>query len=297
MSLESGKGLIVASHGSRGQLATDAGEIQRYVVKGRRLRVVCGDHVEWSGQKQSNELLVTAVQERVNALERPDARGRAELIAANLSRLVIVLAPEPEPDLFLADRFLCAAELMQADALVMWNKSDLCAAVPIDIEIYRHIGYRVLDGSATTGKNIDELATELADGVSMLVGQSGVGKSSLINHLLPNAEVTTANLSTATGEGRHTTTASVMHMLPGGGQLIDSPGVREFAPVIGEPGRVQNGFREIVKQAAECRFADCQHLREPDCAVKAAVETGAIDARRYESYKRLRNTVVAFEST
>jgi ribosome biogenesis GTPase len=286
-------GLVVASFGNRGHLDPGDGTAQRYVVKGRRLRVVCGDRVTWQTQAKGNELLVTAIHERTNALERPDSRGRSELAAANLARLVIVLAPEPEPDFFIADRYLCAAEMMGAETLILWNKCDLNAPIPAEIESYRALGYPLIETSANTTDDLTELTTALATDISMLVGQSGVGKSSLINQLIPDADVKIGELSSASREGKHTTTASIMHTLPSGGRIIDSPGVREFTPVIRDPASVQMGFREIIERAAECRFSNCQHLREPNCAIKAAVDSGIVAARRYESYKRLRNSAEA----
>lgn len=286
-------GLVVASFGNRGRLDTGDGKTHRYILKGRKLRAVCGDRVEWKSPSHGNELIVTAIHDRDNVLERPDSRGRPERVAANLSRLVIVLAPEPTADFFIADRYLCATELLPAEALIIWNKTDLMAKVPAEIEAYRSLGYALVETSATLHTGMTELADALTTGISMLVGQSGVGKSSLINQLVPDADVAISELSEASREGKHTTTASVMHTLPNGGRLIDSPGVREFSPVIRDPANVQAGFREIIAEAANCRFSDCHHLREPDCAVKAAVESGVIAARRYESYKRLRHSATA----
>jgi ribosome biogenesis GTPase len=288
-------GLVIASYGQRGILADRDAIEHRYILKGRKLRVVCGDHVLWQAAERSGDAVVTDVQERRNALERPNTRGKSELIAANLSQIVVVLAPLPEPDFFLADRYLCAAELMGANALINWNKADLADSVPAEMSAYETLGYNICATSTKSGTGIHLLETSLAEGVSMLVGQSGVGKSSLINRLVPDADVNVGALSVANREGRHTTTASFMHTLPKGGQLIDSPGVREFAPVISDPGKIQNGFREIARLAYECRFADCQHLREPDCAVKQGCDSGEISGRRYESYKRLCNTTAALK--
>lgn len=286
-------GLVIASYGRRGILEAPDGRQHRYILKGRSLRAVCGDHVSWQQENGAADALVTAIGERVNALERPDSRGKPELIAANLSQLAVVLAPAPQPDYFLADRYLCAAELMNATAIILWNKADLQLTLPAELSVYQQLGYPVLPVSAETGAGIDTLASELAKGVSMLVGQSGVGKSSLINRLVPDADVAVSELSVANKEGKHTTTASFMHELPHGGKLIDSPGVREFAPLVRDEARIQYGFREILRLAADCRFSNCQHMREPDCAVKAACEAEAMDARRYESYKRLRHTTAA----
>lgn len=283
-------GLVVASFGNRGQLDSGDGVRRRYVLKGRKLRAVCGDRVRWCEQQQGNELLVTEVLARDNVLERPDSRGKSEAIAANLSQLVVVLAPEPEPDFFIADRYLCAAEMMAAEAIIVWNKTDLGAPIPDQVKTYRNLGYNVLETSAQQNKGIRKLAAALDNGIAMLAGQSGVGKSSLINKLVPEADVAIGELSVSSREGKHKTTASMMHMLPNRGRLIDTPGVREFAPVVVDPVRVQTGFREISQLAHDCRFVNCQHLREPDCAVKAAVESGRVDERRYESYRRLRHT-------
>jgi ribosome biogenesis GTPase / thiamine phosphate phosphatase len=282
-------GLVVASFGNRGQLDNGDGTRRRYVLKGRKLRTVCGDRVRWSEQHQGNELLVTEVLARDNLLERPDSRGKREPIAANLSQLVVVLAPEPEPDFFIADRYLCAAEMMRADAIIVWNKTDLRPHLPEELTNYRDLGYTVMETSAGENTGIQELAGLLANGIAMLAGQSGVGKSSLINRLVPDADVAIGELSASSGEGKHKTTASVMHTLPNNGRLIDTPGVREFAPVVSDPVRVQTGFREILHLAPGCRFSDCQHLREPDCAVKAAVKAGSVSEQRYESYTRLRH--------
>ncbi len=280
---------VTASYGRRGILQSDGQQLP-YILKGRRLRPVCGDRVEWQASDNAGEALVTAILERRNVLQRPDARGKTETLAANLDCLTVVIAPEPNPDFFIVDRYICAAELMHAEALLVWNKSDLQAAEPEDLKIYRQLGYPVLSVSAQSGAGIDQLGDIMGRGISMLAGQSGVGKSSLINQLIDDADVLTSSLSESSGEGRHTTTASVAHQLPGGGLLVDSPGIRDFAPVIHDASDIQSGFREILQVADECRFTNCQHTREPNCAVQEAVDAGRIAPRRYESYKRLRNT-------
>lgn len=279
---------VVASYGKRGVLETAAGR-RPFILKGRQLRPVCGDHVEFTATGNDDEALLTAIGARRNTLQRPDHRGKAEAIAANLDRLAVVMAPEPAPDCFITDRFIGAAEFMRTDCLIVWNKCDLGSDVPAELDEYARLGYPVLQTSVVSGTGIAELRRHLSGGLAMLVGQSGVGKSSLINALVPAADILTGELSDASREGRHTTTASFAHALPDGGLLIDSPGIRDFVPAVGDPGEVRHGFREIAAIGLNCRFADCQHTREPNCAVKQAVDDGTVSARRYESYKRLRN--------
>ena len=170
----------------------------------------------------------------------------------------------------------------------MFNKIDLPCAGSVDevLEDYARSGYPAVRCSAETGNNVDAVSRLLHDGVSIIVGQSGVGKSSLINRLLEDERQRVAAVSEKSGEGRHTTVNSALLQLPGGGAVIDSPGVRDYAPAL-RPDEVVVGFREIAAAARDCRFANCRHLREPGCAVKNAVETGAISKRRYDSYRHL----------
>lgn len=283
---------VIASYGRRGLLQAAEGPLP-FLLKGRKLRAVCGDRVDWEQAAGTDEALVTTVHDRRNVLERADNRGFSEALAANLDTLIVVMAPEPKPDFFIADRFVCAAELMQARCLLVWNKTDLQASEPAEFDVYRSLEYRVLAVSAATGAGMETLRQTLDKGTGMLVGQSGVGKSSLINRLVDDADVLTGALSQSSREGRHTTTASVAHRLANNGWLIDSPGIRDFTPAIAEAAEIQLGYREIVRLADDCRFADCEHRREPDCAVRHAVDNGNINARRYESYKRLHNLAAA----
>ncbi len=263
-------------------------------IKGKRHKPVCGDTVIVEPISGESDWLITGILERRNELTRPNRRGEPETLAANVDLVCVVAAPTPKPDWFIIDRYLGAAELMGVDALVVLNKEDLLAeAARLGAEIdeaardYRNIGYGFLVASAVSGAGMAELADFLPGRTSIFVGQSGVGKSSLINRLLDRDQQKTAALSDKHREGRHTTVNSVMLDLPGGGAVIDSPGVRDYAPAIAADTRVADGFPEIRERASQCRFADCQHLKEPDCAVKAAVEDGSISARRYESYRRL----------
>ena len=181
---------------------------------------------------------------------------------------------------------------MGISAAVVFNKIDIehdKLAVAEELDTYAKIGYTVLRCSAEDGTGISELQDTLSDGCAIIVGQSGVGKSSLINRLSNDALQRVAEISGKTREGRHTTVNSVMIPLPGGGAVIDSPGVRDYAPALQDATSAALGFLEINAIAQKCRFANCRHLREPGCAVKEAVEQGDIAARRYASYKRVVN--------
>jgi len=280
-------GLVVAAHGRRGILEDSEGNPRPYVVRSRQLRVVCGDRVNWQ-PGQSDQVTVEEIDNRHNALRRLDTgRHQTEILAANLSLLAVVCAKLPEPDWFVLDRYLCAATDMGARSVIVVNKSDTGTPETEELENYQRIGYQVLQVSALAGTGLQPLAEEFSGQTGILVGQSGVGKTSLINCLIPGTEADTATLSRSTAEGKHTTTASVMHRLPGGGRLIDAPGVRDFLPVIDATADVQGGFPEISAAASGCRFANCRHLREPQCAVKGAMEAGEISPRRYESYRRM----------
>jgi ribosome biogenesis GTPase len=198
----------------------------------------------------------------------------------------------PLPDWFIVDRYLCAAELMGVNPILIFNKIDLLAGHGItipELQEYRDIGIPVFECSAEKGKGIRKLRKALSGQRTIVVGQSGVGKSSLINKLIDESQQRTANISSKTGEGKHTTVNSVMIPLKAGGTIIDSPGVRDYAPALSASTDAAWGFREIREAAEACRFANCRHLREPGCAVKAGVEQETISYRRYESYKRVVN--------
>jgi ribosome biogenesis GTPase len=255
----------------------------------RELSIVCGDLVQCEFDAQHGELRVASVEPRQNGLYRSNARGGSELIASNLTRLLVVIAPLPRPDFFVADRYLCAAQCSGIPAVVVLNKSELPAPPDMERELaaWRAVGVKVITVSAHAGDGLDALKALLSGQTSMLVGQSGVGKSSLLRALLPDCDTPVGELI-RDDEGRHTTTATRLYPLPGGGDILDSPGVRDFAPAVGRLDPAALGFAEIDALAPHCRFSDCSHLREPGCAIRASVDVGGVSARRYESYRRLR---------
>jgi ribosome biogenesis GTPase len=284
---------VIATYGRHLLLRDVTGARYRARPFGRKLEIVCGDRVECAFQ--DDELLVLGTLPRTSFLRRSTLRARSEPLAANLTRLGAVVAPIPLPDLFLLDRYLCAAECAGLEALVVLNKNDMpeAAALRQSLAAYTALGYRVVEAcgrhaQAGPDQGVAALRAALSVGTTMLVGQSGVGKSSLTQLLAPAAADATVGELVREEEGRHTTTASRLYECEGGGRIMDSPGVRDFAPAIDDLESRSLGFREVAQLGPACRFLDCRHMQEPGCAVREAIATGAMDARRYESYRRLR---------
>jgi ribosome biogenesis GTPase / thiamine phosphate phosphatase len=279
---------VIAAFGRHLLVRTGTQEL-RARPAGRRLSIVCGDRVRCEVDRAHDEVLAVEVLPRKSLLARANLRGESEPVVANITQLVVVVAPLPQPDFFIVDRYLCAATAAGIRGAVAINKSDLEAnkIAREEIDAFAAAGYAHVTCSATGGQGLTELRALLANAVSVLVGQSGVGKSSLVNALLPKEQIETGGLMREE-EGRHTTTASRSYPLDSGGTLIDSPGVRDFAPAIEQLDGETLGFPEIDQRARNCKFQDCRHMQEPACAVIAAVEAGEFLARRYESYRRLR---------
>jgi ribosome biogenesis GTPase len=290
------QGTVVEAYGRRVLVRRADGTSDRVAckVQGRRLEIVAGDEVVLRpGDGVQDEWVVTECLPRRNLLQRTDSRGLDESIAANLDQLAIVVAPRPALDPYMVDRYLAGAGYAGIPTLLVLNKRDLLDAAPDEsylalIETYRRIGVRVVAVSAKFGPGLDELMDCLRGRRTLLAGQSGVGKSSLTNALCGGTYRAISELSAGSGEGRHTTVASALIQLPWG-ELADSPGVRDYAPPVVPLTEVQRGFPEIAALARGCRFQDCLHLREPQCAVQAAAESGAVEPRRLESYRRLLN--------
>jgi ribosome biogenesis GTPase / thiamine phosphate phosphatase len=254
---------------------------------GRKLEIVCGDRVEC--KFEGDELIVAATLPRNTFLRRSTLRGRSEPLAANLTQLAVVIAPMPVADLFMVDRYLSAAECAGLHALIVLNKSDLAEAAQLrqSLQPFASLGYEMVTVSAEFNGTAALLAPHVVDRTTIFVGQSGVGKSSLTRLLTKDEDIAVGEL-VRDEEGRHTTTASRLYDCEGGGRIMDSPGVRDFAPAIDDLERTTLGFRELGRLAPGCRFQDCLHLHEPGCAVQAAAASGDMHPRRYESYRRMR---------
>jgi ribosome biogenesis GTPase len=284
-------GRVVVRHGAHLAVEDDARRVWHCLFRQNLGEVVCGDRVVWQSTG-SDQGVVIARLDRSSVLSRPDYGGRDKALAANLSRIVVVTAPKPEPSDYLIDQYLVAAEHVGIPALIALNKVDLLdedahAGMLLELSRYPQAGYPLVAVSAKRAHGLDPLLELLRGQTSILVGQSGVGKSALVNALLPDREVQTGRLSEATGYGRHTTTAATLYHLPQGGELIDSPGVRSFRLGRLEPRDVEQGFREFRPHLGHCQFRDCSHAHEPGCAIRQAVEAGAIHPRRLENFLHL----------
>lgn len=288
------KARVVECFGRRVIVETQEGERIPAEMFGKRLSCVCGDRVGIRDASRNGDVpRVVEIDPRRTLFARTDSRGRTEPLAANLSLLAVIVAPEPPPDPYITDRYLAGAAYAGIATLVVLNKADLPSAREEEFvriaDEYRHAGYDVLSVTTQDAATIEPLRAYLRDNTTMFVGQSGVGKSTLTNLLAPASARATRELSESTLEGRHTTVSSALFRLPSGGELIDSPGVRDYAPPLLEDAEIQVGWPEILRRAPDCRFNNCLHLREPGCAITAAVATNEVSPRRYESYKRLMN--------
>jgi len=281
--------LVIATFGRHLLVRDASGTELKARPFGRGLIVVCGDNVRCRPDPRHREVHVIEVLPRRTTLYRSNLRGTTEPVLANLSRLLVVLAPLPVPDLFIVDRYLAAAASGGIAATLVVNKAELGigAELRAELEVYATAGYGWIACSAHRGEGVDALLEISAGAVAALVGRSGVGKSSLVRRLVPNIDVQIGEL-VRQEEGRHTTTTARLFDFPRGGHLIDSPGVRDFAPAVEQLDSRTLGFVEVQRLCPGCRFLDCRHMREPDCAVRAAAETGGVHPRRYESYRRLR---------
>jgi ribosome biogenesis GTPase len=284
---------VVAGHGRRFVVETGDGSRLLCLTAGRTVQPVCGDGVQVATDPEPR---IVEVLPRRSLFSKADARGRAVPAVANLDRVFMVLAPIPVPELFLMDKYLAAIEGMGIEAGIVLNKMDLVdedddGGLGRRLGYLNQLGYPVYKVSSHEGAGLDSFAAALKGHDSLLVGQSGVGKSSLLNALVPEARHRIDELSAATDEGRHTTTSTTLHPLAEGGALVDSPGVRDLELSVRDPGEVGPLFREIRQVAVGCRFANCLHLQEPGCAVKQAVEERKILESRYTSYRWLMTTM------
>ena len=256
----------------------------------RRLDTIAvGDKVLWS-LSSSDQGRIEEILPRRSLLERPSRNGKTRPVAANIDTVFIVFAVEPNCDFLLIDQYLAVCENRNIDVALVLNKTDLPQTAIIEKELldYKKLGYPLYRVSALGSSNIDELKNVLKGQVSMLAGQSGVGKSSLTNAIIPDKDIKTNTVSATTKHGRHTTTATTLYHLTDGGYLIDSPGVAIFGLAGLSEHQLAYGYREFQTHIDNCQFNDCRHLKDKGCAVAAAVDNGDISKTRYDRFLKLR---------
>lgn len=284
------EGLIVTHYGTQVMIEeAETGHLKRCHFRSNLGALVTGDKVIW---RDGNPFgVVVAVRKRDTTLMRPDAYGKMKVVAANINRIIIVVAPYPEPHLHLIDRYLVAAEAIGIEPAIVINKTDLIddetrEKVQTINDLYLALGYTVLQASATSEHGLNAVKDYLADFASVFVGQSGVGKSSLVNALLPESNIKVGGLSLKQ-TGTHTTTTAQLYHMPSGGDLIDSPGIREFGLWHIEPIEILSGFKEFRPFIGHCKFRDCSHTCEPHCAILQALDDNKISEGRLASYRRM----------
>lgn len=293
------KGLVIKNTGSWYTVKTDDGQLIESKIKGNfRLKgirstnpVAVGDHVEII-TNQEGTAFISAIEDRRNYIIRksPNLSKQSHILAANVDQaLLVVTVNYPQTSTTFIDRFLASAEAYSVPVVLVFNKHDLLSEEELHYEkmmctLYETVGYKCVEISAETGEGVEQLFPILKDKISLLSGNSGVGKSTLSNRLIPHASQRTAEISDAHNTGMHTTTFSEMIELPGGGYLIDTPGIKGFGTFDIEKEELTSYFKEIFHFSKDCRFSNCTHTHEPGCAVIKAVEDHFIAASRYQSY-------------
>lgn len=289
------RGRVISRFGQHADIEDASRQIFRCNLRRTISSLVTGDEVVWRRARQISggiEGVVEAVEERSSILLRPDFYDGLKPVAANIDLMIIVSAIRPALSLNIIDRYLVASEITGITPLLIINKTDLLdeqqlAELELQMQLYRKLGYDFILVSTRTGAGLNEIKQRLQSGTSIFVGQSGVGKSSLMNSLIPGLDITTQDVSELSGLGQHTTTASRLYHLADGGDLIDSPGIREFALWHLTPEQVTEGFTEFHPWADRCKFRDCKHISDPGCAIQYAVAQGEISAERYDSYLKI----------
>ena len=277
-------GLVITRYGQHVLVEAESGELYHCTGRQNIKLSVAGDQVIFQTISKS-EGVVTALLERDNQLSRS-----YKLIASNIDQLWLVVAVEPHYQFELIDRYLVVAENAGLPINIVVNKIELSndfERIKHNFSMYESTGYQVFYLSVKDQINIEQFKTLLDDKTHIFLGQSGVGKSSLINELIPNLNLRVNEISTKSKLGKHTTTNTTLYHIPSGGDLIDSPGIREFQLDDLSNKEILSGFREFKPFIGACKFRNCAHINEPNCAIKEAVESGKIHHKRYENYLQL----------
>jgi ribosome biogenesis GTPase len=290
------QGIVIKSTGSRYRVLDDEGTVHECILRGRfRVSGVRTTNPVAVGDRVTIDVaegVITALSPRRNYIIRKASNlsRESQIIAANIDQAFLVITVKmPETPVEFIDRFLATAEAYRIPAVILINKTDLYGEeemrqARLIRDVYEKIGYRVLMISATGDENLDEVEDSLHNKTTLISGNSGVGKSTLLNRLNPSLSLKTGHISDYHEQGRHITTFPEMHPLPGGGYVIDTPGIRGFGVIDFDRREIYHFFPEIFRISSACRFHNCIHLDEPDCSVREAVTTGEIEPWRYRSY-------------
>jgi len=255
--------------------------------------IAVGDVVDFDMENESEgSVMIKKIHDRRNYINRqsPRIKSQQHIVAANIDQsLLIATLKDPRTSQGFIDRFLVACEMYHVPAIIVFNKADIYRQKELELfeeleEMYETIGYEVYLVSVKEGKGIDAVKEKLKDKTTLVSGHSGVGKSSLINSIIPDVNIRTKDISGWSGKGQHTTTFAEMHPLPFDGKLIDTPGMKEFGLVDIEKSELSHYFPEMRQRLNDCQFNNCLHVNEPDCAIKEAVRNGDIHENRYVSY-------------
>ncbi|MCW8833599.1 MAG: small ribosomal subunit biogenesis GTPase RsgA [Colwellia sp.] len=292
------QGVVISRFGQHADVEADDKSIYRCNLRRSIRSLVCGDKVLWRLGKETQHSIrgiIEAVHERDSVLSRPDVYDGVKPIAANISQILIVSSILPVFNSDIIDRYLVAAEQTGITPVIVLNKTDLLDDLSDDeqsnieqqLHIYRDIGYQVLYGSSKTQEGISNIKNQLCQHTSIFVGQSGVGKSTLVNALMPDLDLITQEVSQNSGLGQHTTTVARLYHFDDGGDLIDSPGIREFGLWHLTPEQVYHGFKEFAPFNGLCKFRDCKHQNDPGCALIEACEQQQITTKRLASFQKI----------
>ncbi len=279
------KGLIITRFSNQAIIKDQQNHYMRAAIRQNLGPIVAGDNIFFY-QDDNNEVVITSRAQRYSVLGRYDKQGILKPVAANISQMIIVFAPKPEPSTLLLDTYLVAAQTLNIKPLLLFNKNDL-APIPKEYLLYQDIGYDLLQSSTITSKGILPLKHRIEENCSVFVGQSGVGKSSLISTLIPEISVKSQEISEQSMLGKHTTSSSTLYELAHNGQVIDSPGIREFSLWKMDKHDILNGFIEFQPFLGQCQFKNCQHINEKNCALINAVKQKKIAPFRLENYLQI----------
>jgi len=302
------QGIVYKSTGSWYNVKDHSGKMWNARIKGvfkldeitSSNPIAVGDIVDFEEENQNEQtVIITQIYDRKNYINRqsPRAKSQQHIIAANIDQsLLIATIKEPRTSQGFIDRFLVACEMYHVPAVILFNKTDLykekdLAKFEKMKEVYEKIGYKVASTSLKLGQNMDHLETVLKDKITLVSGHSGVGKSTFINAVIPNASIKTQNISGWSGKGQHTTTFAEMYELAFGGKIIDTPGMKEFGLIGLERQELSGYFPEMKQRLNDCQFNNCLHINEPGCAVKQAVVDEQIDEERYISYYNILESI------